>query len=149
MSPSREILVLIVFWPGSLPHHQNLVDAFILMYNPTIQDRWLAMIEMRQIQFSLCLRVKQSRLHHSQFNTIIKTWTHTHNAFEQYKQWNNTTTTLKLILRFYSLLMSVCSDDSSANAAVSASRGVSWLATRRSRWAWHIDQQTFYRRIAS
>jgi len=35
------------------------------------------MIEMRQIQFSLCLRVKQSRLHHSQFNVIIKPG-HTH-----------------------------------------------------------------------
>jgi len=44
------------------------------------------MIEMRQIQFSLCLRVKQSRLHYNQFNVIVKTWTHTHNAFEQYKQ---------------------------------------------------------------
>jgi len=45
------------------------------------------MIEMRQIQFTLGLGVKKSRLHYNQlsiFTVIIKTWTH--NAFRQYKQ---------------------------------------------------------------
>ena len=53
------------------------------------------MIEMRQIQYSLCLGVKQSRftIQAVQYNYQNLD---THNAFKQFKQGNNTT--LKLIL---------------------------------------------------
>ena len=111
---------------------------------PTSRDKWLAMIEMRQIQFSLSLRVKQSRLHYGEFNVIIKTWTH--NAFKRYKQWNNTTTTLKATLHCYSLLMSVCSVDSSAKCWVESIKQRISVGTRQFQ---HHSESADYQRVAA
>ena len=104
ISLSWKCLICMCFGQDPLPHHQNLMDVFISKYNPTSQDKWLAMIE-NATDTILTMPKSLSNLVY----IISKTWTHTQCI--QYKQWNGTTTTLKLILRLDNLLMSVRNDN--------------------------------------